>query len=102
MTEKRFYHKLDECGVYHYIYDNKEIIAEAFYSDDAEDITNLLNELYESNEQLKKENEHLKRTGGIFCKCGSRNIRIEYSTDNIGKECIILKCQDCGNWVRWT
>lgn len=60
MTEKRFKAKLDECGVYYYVCENGEILAETYGRDDAEDIVNRLNELYDENEQLKKQIQRLE------------------------------------------
>ena len=54
MTEKRFKAKLDECGVYHYVCENGEILAETYGKDDAEDIAKRLNELFDEIEQLKQ------------------------------------------------
>lgn len=53
---------IDECGMYYYICDGKEIIAEAFYGDDAQDIVDLLNEQEETIQRLKEIREEQIQT----------------------------------------
>ena len=60
MTEKYMKH-IDECGMYYYICNGEEIIAEAFYGDDAQDIVDLLNKQEEQIKELEKENKKIKQ-----------------------------------------
>lgn len=56
MTEnKRFTYCSDECGMNSYVKENNEILGETYDPIEAESIVNRLNELYDENEQLKKE-----------------------------------------------
>ena len=61
MTKKYMKH-IDECGMYYYICNGEEIIAEAFYGDDAQDIVDLLNEQNKRIKELESENKILKTT----------------------------------------
>lgn len=61
MTKKYMKH-IDECGMYYYICNGEEIIAEAFYGDDAQDIVDLLNEQNKRIKELESENKMLKTT----------------------------------------
>lgn len=54
MTEKRFRSQIDECGVYYYICEDGEILAEGFYKDDAEDIAKRLNEQHKEIQRLQE------------------------------------------------
>ena len=77
MSKKRFHAKIDECGVYCYVCENGNILAETYYIDDAEDIAKRLNELYDENQQLKKENATMKgrilnsirKSQEVLCNC---------------------------------
>ena len=55
---KKYMKHIDECGMYYYICNGEEIIAEAFYGDDAQDIVDLLNGYEEQIEGLKR---HIER-----------------------------------------
>ena len=50
---------IDECGMYYYICNGEEIIAEGFYGDDAQDIVDLLNKQEEQIKELEKEKYRL-------------------------------------------
>lgn len=61
-TYETYQKHIDECGMYYYICNGEEIIAEAFYGDDAQDIVDLLNEQNKRIKELESENKMLKTT----------------------------------------
>ena len=63
MTEKRFVYYEHKCADYILDTPNKSLDFIEMLGDclDAEEIVDLLNQLYDENEQLKKENEFLKK-----------------------------------------